>query len=122
MVPESILKLSGVNLTRNGKHLVRDLNFEVFSNQNWVILGPNGSGKTSLLRIASMFEHPSSGSVTLLEHTLGTSDMRKIRHMVGFTGHGITIASPRIKTEDVVMTAKHGPLNLGGIPIQVKIN
>ena len=76
MAPENILKLSKVNLTRNGKSLIKDLNFEVFSDQNWVILGPNGSGKTSLLKIASMFEHPSSGSVTLLEHTLGTSDIR----------------------------------------------
>ena len=80
MAPENILKLSKVNLTRNGKSLIKDLNFEVFSDQNWVILGPNGSGKTSLLKIASMFEHPSSGSITLLEHTLGTSDIRKIRH------------------------------------------
>lgn len=82
MAPENILKLSKVNLTRNGKSLIKDLNFEVFSDQNWVILGPNGSGKTSLLKIASMFEHPSSGSVTLLEHTLGTSDIRKDRKSV----------------------------------------
>jgi len=111
VAPENILKLSKVNLIRDGKSLIRDLNFEVFSGQNWVILGPNGSGKTSLLKIASMFEHPSSGSVTLLEHTLGTSDMRKIRHLVGFTGHGITqLLRPELKTEDVVMTAKHGAL------------
>ena len=111
MVPENILKLSDVNLTRNRKHLLRDLNFEVLSNQNWVILGPNGCGKTSLLKIASMFEHPSSGSVTLLEHTLGTCDIRSIRHLVGFTGHGISqLLRPDLLTEDVVITAKHGAL------------
>ena len=111
MAPENILKLSKVNLTRNGKSLIKDLNFEVLSDQNWVVLGPNGSGKSSLLKIASMFEHPSSGSVTLLEHTLGTSDIRKIRHLVGFTGHGISqLLRPELKTEDVVMTAKHGAL------------
>ena len=49
MAPENILKLSNVNLIRNGKSLIRDLDFEVSSGQNWVILGPNGSGKTSFV-------------------------------------------------------------------------
>ena len=111
MAPENILKLSGINLIRNGKHLIKDLDFEILSDQNWVILGANGSGKTSLLRMASMFEHPSSGSVTLLKHTLGTSDIRKIRHLIGFTGHGISqMLRPDLMTEDIVMTAKHGAL------------
>ena len=111
MVPENILRLSEVNLTRNGNSLLAGINFEVLSGENWVILGPNGSGKTSLLRIASMFEHPSSGTVTLLEHTLGLSDIRKIRHLVGFTGHGISqLLRLDLIAEDVVMTAKYGAL------------
>ena len=103
MTPETILRLTDVSLNRDGKNILSGVNFEIRNNQNWVILGPNGSGKTSFLRIASMFQHPSSGSVNVLGHTLGKSDMRKIKHLIGFTGHGVSeLLRPELLAEDVV--------------------
>ena len=111
MIPETILELSDVTLTRDSKNLLDKINFKVRSGENWVILGPNGCGKTSLIRIASLFEHPSSGNVSVLGNTLGNSDIRKIRHLVGFTGHSISqLLRPDLETEAVVMTAKYGAL------------
>tara|TARA_B100001778_G_scaffold167640_1_gene137857 strand:+ start:72 stop:860 length:789 start_codon:yes stop_codon:yes gene_type:complete len=111
MTPETILQLTDVSLTRDGKNILSGVDFEIRNNQNWVILGPNGSGKTSFLRIASMFQHPSSGSINVLGHTLGKSDMRKIKHLIGFTGHGVSeLLRPDLLAEDVVMTAKFGAL------------
>jgi iron complex transport system ATP-binding protein len=111
MMPETILELSDVTLTRDSKNLLDNINFKVRSGENWIILGPNGCGKTSLIRIASLFEHPSSGNVSVLGNTLGNSDIRKIRHLVGFTGHGISqLLRPDLETEAVVMTAKYGAL------------
>jgi len=110
-MPETILELSDVTLTRDSKNLLDNINFKVRSGENWIILGPNGCGKTSLIRIASLFEHPSSGNVSVLGNTLGNSDIRKIRHLVGFTGHGISqLLRPDLETEAVVMTAKYGAL------------
>ncbi|MBT94633.1 MAG: iron ABC transporter ATP-binding protein [Acidimicrobiaceae bacterium] len=111
MIPKTILKLSDVTLRRENKAILDSINFQVQSGENWVVLGPNGCGKTSLLRIASLFEHPSSGVVSVLGKTLGKTDIRKIRHLVGFTGHGISqLLRPDLETEVVVMTAKYGAL------------
>ena len=53
--------LDNVSLERDGKFILRDLSFTVGEGERWVVFGPNGSGKTSLLRIASFYLHPSIG-------------------------------------------------------------
>ena len=47
--------LDNVSLERDGKFILRDLSFTVGEGERWVVFGPNGSGKTSLLRIASFY-------------------------------------------------------------------
>jgi ABC-type molybdenum transport system ATPase subunit/photorepair protein PhrA len=47
----------------------------VEADERWLVLGANGSGKTTLVRIAAMYEHPSSGDVTVLGERLGRTDV-----------------------------------------------
>ena len=103
--------LDNVSLERDGKFILRDLAFTVHDGERWVIFGPNGSGKTSLLRIASFYLHPSSGNVEVLGHQLGKTDIRKMRHLVGFTSQGFAnLLRPNLTAQEVVMTAKYGAL------------
>ena len=105
------LSLENVSLERGGKFLLRELNLTVSGGERWVIFGPNGSGKTSLLRIASFYLHPSSGRVEVLGHQLGKTDIRKMRHLVGFTSQGFAdLLRPSLTAQEVVMTAKYGAL------------
>jgi iron complex transport system ATP-binding protein len=47
--------------------LVGPLDLRIEAGERWALLGPNGSGKTSLLRCAYRFSKPESGEV-LLDH------------------------------------------------------
>ena len=105
------LKLEKVSLVRGRTQILSDVNLEVQSRDRWVILGANGSGKTSLLKIAGLYLHPSSGTVNVLGHELGKSDIRKIRNLVGFTSASLAdLLRPSLLAKEIVKTAKFGAL------------
>ena len=105
------LSLENVSLKRDGKFLLNKINLKIYKGERWVIFGPNGSGKTSLLRISSFYLHPTSGRVEVLGHQLGKTDIRKMRHLVGFTSQGFAdLLRPSLTAQEVVMTAAYGAL------------
>lgn len=107
----SALRLSGVGFTRDKRPILSDVDWDVACDQRWVVLGANGSGKTSLLRIAALYEHPTTGTVEVLGHRLGQVDVRRLRHQVGFVSPALAqMLRPHLKAVDVVMTARHGAL------------
>ncbi|WP_420620566.1 ABC transporter ATP-binding protein [Candidatus Poriferisocius sp.] len=105
------LRMTGVGFTRDKRPILADVDWKVASDQRWVVLGANGSGKTSLLRIAALYEHPTTGSVEVLGQRLGEVDVRRLRHRVGFVSPALAqMLRPHLKAVDVVMTARHGAL------------
>jgi len=63
--PEPILPLrfEGVGLVLGGATILEGLSFDLEAGRTSVILGPNGSGKTMLLRVGHGLVAPSTGSV-----------------------------------------------------------
>ena len=62
----SALELAGVGLVEQGTIVLRDVHWTAARDERWVMLGPNGSGKTSILRLLSFQRGPSTGDVTVL--------------------------------------------------------
>ncbi len=60
-----VLQLEGVEVRRGDRKLVTGLNFTLRRGEKLALLGPNGSGKTSLLEVALGQLQPTAGSVTL---------------------------------------------------------
>jgi heme exporter protein A len=61
------MRLSGrdVSCVRGGREVFSGLGFEVASGEALAVVGPNGSGKTSLLRLVAGLLTPSRGSIHL---------------------------------------------------------
>src|SRR5204863_184787 len=61
------MRLSGrqIGCVRGGREVFSGLDFEAASGQALAVVGPNGSGKTSLLRLIAGLLVPSGGSVAL---------------------------------------------------------
>jgi len=105
------LRFVDVSLTRNGKAVLAHLDWEVGSDERWVILGPNGSGKTTTLKLAGGQLHPSSGQVEVLGQTLGKVDVRELRKKLGFVSGAVTRAVRADLTGlEIVMTGKFAAL------------
>ncbi|HEU0008090.1 MAG TPA: ABC-F family ATP-binding cassette domain-containing protein [Terriglobia bacterium] len=66
------LRCEGISKAYDGKRLFRDLSFSVGRGERCAIVGPNGCGKTTLLRLLLGLEVPDTGAIHLGTHvTLG---------------------------------------------------
>lgn len=100
-----------MGLVRDGRTILAGVDWTVGAGEQWVVLGPNGCGKTTLLRIASLYLHPSSGTVRVLGETLGRCDVRALRTRVGVASQAFAdLLRPELTALDAVMTAKHAAL------------
>ena len=87
--PPPILSVTGLRLERGGTVILDDVNWRVERGQHWVILGANGSGKTSLLSALTGYLMPTDGAITVLGETYGESDWRELRKKIGLVSSSI---------------------------------
>ena len=76
--------LSGVSLRRDGRDVLCDVDWTIKPGERWVVLGPNGSGKTSLVEILATYLRASSGSVSVLGHELRRTNVHDLRPSIGY--------------------------------------
>ncbi len=106
-----VLRLKGVTRVIGDTTVLDGIDFSVTDSQRWVVLGPNGCGKTTLIRVASMWLHPSKGSVEVLGETLGHVDVRRHRSRIGLTSAAMAdMLRPTLGVVDVVKTAINAAL------------
>jgi iron complex transport system ATP-binding protein len=81
--------LTGVELVEQGRIVLHELDWIARRDERWVVLGPNGSGKTSMLRLLSFVRAPSRGTVTVLGDEYGTVDVRRSRTRIGLASRAL---------------------------------
>jgi iron complex transport system ATP-binding protein len=100
-----------VTVRRRPTVILAEVSWAVEADHRWAVLGPNGSGKSTLLKVAALQMHPSSGQVEILGEALGRTDVRKLRHRIGYSAAALADQlRPGLTGTEVVMTAKHGAL------------
>ena len=104
-----VLSFANVSVVRGQSKLLDDVNWEVEEGERWVVVGPNGAGKSTLMGVASAHIHPTSGTVHILDETLGEVDVFELRPRIGLSSSGIAGIIPAAeKVSDVVVTASYG--------------
>ncbi len=110
---EEIISLDHVSYIRNGKYILKDVNWHVNRGEHWVILGPNGSGKTTTLNMVNGYIFPSEGHVKVLEFEFGHSSIIELRKRIGWVSSAL---SQFIPTNDyplhIVLSGKFASLGL----------
>ena len=78
MPESSVLELHGVSKRFGGLVAVDDLSFEVRENEVLGLIGPNGSGKTTVINLISGALRPNRGEIYLREHMISEQPARAI--------------------------------------------
>lgn len=102
------LSLTNVSLERQNKKLLNNVTWQVNKGEHWAILGLNGSGKTSLLKLITAEYWTSQGSVEVLGNQFGGTDISNMRTKIGIVGSFIAERlSPQMLAEKIVLTGKY---------------
>ncbi len=111
----TILDILSLTIQRGPTTILDSLTWRVARGQHWVILGANGSGKTSLLAALTGYLTPSSGDIHLLGETFGETDWRELRKHVGIVSSAIRQRVPDWDpAELVVIGGKYAMLDYWG--------
>lgn len=105
---ESLLAIEDVIVRRANRTILGPITWSVEDGQRWVILGPNGDGKTTLLQLLAALIHPTSGKVSILGNRLGAVDVFELRPRIGFTSSAMMEILPsEERVIDIVLTSAY---------------
>jgi iron complex transport system ATP-binding protein len=105
------LRFTRVDLDRVTTPVLHAVDWDVAASDRWVVLGPNGSGKTTMFQLASGYLHPTRGTVDILGHRLGRVDVRRLRERIGLVSAAVAnMLVATVSAADVVMSSLHGAL------------
>ncbi|MHB8466859.1 MAG: ABC transporter ATP-binding protein [Acidimicrobiales bacterium] len=111
MTQLTVLAVRATLRAPTGLVILDGIDWSVAEDQRWVIVGANGSGKTSLLRLIGAQRRPSAGTVDVLGQRLGRTDMRALRARIGVASAAVADQlRPGLSAHDAVVTAEHGAL------------
>ncbi len=110
---KSILAVTGLRIARGRAIIIHEVTWRVAAGENWVILGANGSGKTSLLKALTGYLSPTAGTIALLGRRYGECDWRELRLKIGVVTSAFTASIPPAEPAlDTVMSGKYAQLDL----------
>jgi len=97
------LRFADVEVTRGDATVLAGVDWVVAAGDRWAVLGPNGSGKTTMLQLASGYLHPTRGTVEILGQRLGAVDVRRLRRRIGVVSAAVAkMLVPTVTARDVV--------------------
>ncbi|MFP5416864.1 MAG: ABC transporter ATP-binding protein [Actinomycetes bacterium] len=91
----AVVELVDVSVVRGGATLLDKVSWTIDEADRWVVIGPNGVGKTTLLQVLSANLHPTTGLVSILDEVLGAVDVFELRPRIGVTSAALADRIPR---------------------------
>jgi iron complex transport system ATP-binding protein len=108
-VAELAASLRDVEVRVGGAVLLDGVSIDVTRGRHLALLGLNGSGKTTVLRVLATRLYPSSGGVEVLGVRFGEGDLRAVRTRVGFVSVALDqLDRARARVDHLVAAAASG--------------
>ena len=98
------LQVDELSFRYNGRDVLRDIGFSVRPGEILAILGPNGVGKTTLLKCINRIHRPSGGSVMVENLSVLRMKAREVAAMIGYVAQKSETA--RLTVFDAVLMGR----------------
>lgn len=107
MLPQPVIQVRDLSYQLNGQKILDHVNFDIYPGEYVGLIGPNGGGKTSLLKIILGIVPPSSGEVLLFgQPTKSFREWSKIGYVAQkVTQNGIDFPA---SVEEIVLSGQTG--------------
>ncbi|HEY3756367.1 MAG TPA: ABC transporter ATP-binding protein [Opitutaceae bacterium] len=112
-----ILDIANLAISRGSTAILRGIDWRVQPGEHWVILGPNGCGKTSLLKAMMGYFSPTRGTLTVLGKQYGRTDWRELRLKLGIVTSALQASIPPAEPAlETVVSGRYAQLDLWAHP------
>ncbi len=102
-----------LELRREVATVLRLPTWEVREGERWIVMGPNGCGKSSLALAILGRLHPWEGSLEILGQRSGVDEILSLRTRIGFSGDALEpLTGPEVTPLELVETGFVGTLGL----------
>lgn len=112
---EKILSYKNVSFRRDGREILKDINWEIKKGENWALLGLNGSGKSTLLSMIPAYTFATSGEVSVFEKKFGTCVWAEVKEKVGFVSSSLNTFSDSLNNQtlnNIVLSGKYNSIGI----------
>ena len=97
--------MQGIEKSYKDLHVLKGVDLEVARGSIFALLGSNGAGKTTMVRILSTLLRPDAGTATVLGFDV-TTDAQRVRESISLTGQFAAVDEVLSGRENLVLVAK----------------
>ena len=99
------IRVQGIEKSYQDLHVLRGVDFEVAPGSIFALLGSNGAGKTTIVRILSTLLRPDAGTASV-DGADVTTDAERVRESISLTGQFAAVDEILTGRENLVLVAK----------------
>lgn len=111
MIASEVLRLDGIDVVRDSRPILAEVDLTIHTGEHWTLIGPNGAGKSTILSLCGAVQHPTRGTVHVLGRQLGRVEIRRLRESIGHVNPRHPLRSP-LTVREVVLTGVTGTTDL----------
>lgn len=110
---DPVIEAQALELRRDGRPVLGPLDWTVRPGERWVVMGPNGCGKSTLTQALQGRLHPWDGRLSILGIAIGETPLQSLWKRVGFAGDTLErLVDPGTTLLDYVATASLGTVGV----------
>jgi ABC-2 type transport system ATP-binding protein len=108
---QSVIKIENLKKSYDDVAAVKGISFEIFKGEMFGLVGPDGAGKTTTIRILCGLVNPDSGSAYVLEKDVA-KNRKKIQNQIGYLSQKFSLYGDLTVDENIEFFADiHGVID-----------